>query len=145
MRVAWACLIASLLIAVPLALGWRAHGSLAAFGLLLVAGWLLSFVLAVLQRIVPFLASAHAGGGARGMPLVSSLEPGGSLVVHRVLHLAALGGLLVAIATQGESLARIAAAGGLAGAVAYSLFFTRTLMRLRAARLQSTPAAPAPS
>ena len=144
-RVGWACLLASLALALPLALGWRADGALAGFGVLLVAGWLLSFLLAVLQRIVPFLASAHAGGGARGMPLVSSREPGGSLAVHRVLHLAALAGLLVAIAAQAEGLARIAAATGLAGAVAFSLFFTRTLMRLRAARLQSGPAAPAPS
>jgi len=143
-RVGWACLIASLVLALPLALGWRADGGLAAFGVLLVAGWLLSFLLAVLQRIVPFLASAHAGGGARGMPLVSALEPGASLAVHRVLHLAALIGLLVAIGTQGEGLARVAAATGLAGAVAFSLFFTRTLMRLRAAQLQSAPAAPAP-
>jgi hypothetical protein len=143
-RVGWACLIASLALALPLALGWRADGAHAAFGVLLVAGWLLTFLLAMLQRILPFLASAHAGGGARGMPLVSALEPGRSLTVHRVLHLAALAGLLIAIGAQAEALARIAAATGLAGAVAYSLFFTRTLMRLRAARLQSGPAAPAP-
>jgi len=143
-RVGWACLIASLALALPLALGWRADGALAAFGVLVVAGWLLTFVLAVLQRIVPFLASAHAGGGARGMPLVSALEPGGSLAVHRVLHLAALAGLLIAIGAQAEGLARVAAATGLAGAVAFSLFFTRTLMRLRAARLRSGPAATAP-
>jgi hypothetical protein len=137
MRVSWGSLIASLLLALAIALGWRADGALAAFGVLLVGGWLLTFLLAVLQRIVPFLASAHAGGGARGMPLVSSLEPGGALAVHRVLHLAALTGLLGAIATQATGLARISASAGLAGAVAYSLFFTRTLMRLRAARLQS--------
>jgi hypothetical protein len=136
MRVSWGCLIASLLLALPLTLGWRAKGALAAFGLLLVGGWLLTFLLAVLQRIVPYLASAHAGGGARGMPLVSPLEPGGALAVHRVLHLAALAGLLGAVATQATGLARISASAGLAGAVAYSLFFTRTLMRLRAARVQ---------
>jgi len=142
-RIGWACLIASLGLALPLALGWRANGALAAFGVLLIAGWLLTFLLAVLQRIVPFLASAHAGGGARGMPLVSPLEPGGSLAVHRVLHVVALVGLLVAIAAQAEGLARVAAATGLAGAIAFSLFFTRSLMRLRAARLESEPAAPA--
>ncbi len=144
-RIGWGCLLASLLLALPLALGWRPDGALAAFGVLLVAGWLLSFLLAVLQRVVPFLASAHAGGGARGMPLVSSLEPGGSLAVHRALHLAALAGLLIAIAAQAQDLARIAAAAGLAGAVSFSLFFTRTLMRLRAARQQSGPEAPAAS
>ena len=142
-RIGWGCLIASLLVALLLALGWRGDGASAAFGLLLVAGWLLSFLLAVLQRIVPFLASAHAGGGARGMPLVSSLEPGGSLAVHRALHLTALAGLLIAIAAQAQDLARIAAAVGLAGAVSFSLFFTRTLMRLRAARQQRGPEAPA--
>lgn len=139
-RIGWGCLLGSLLLALALALGWRADGALAAFGVLLVAGWLLTFLLAVLQRIVPFLASAHAGGGARGMPLVSPLDPGGSLAVHRVLHLAALAGLLIAIAMQAAGLARVAAAVGLAGAVAFSLFFTRTLMRLRAARLQSRTA-----
>jgi len=140
-RVSWGCLIASLVLALALALGWRAEGGLPAFGLLLIAGWLLTFLLAVLQRVVPFLASAHAGGGARGMPLVSALDPGGALAVHRVLHLAALAGLLVAISVHSAELARIAAASGLAAAVAYSSFFTRTLLRLRAARLQSGAAA----
>jgi len=140
-RVGWVSLIASLGLALPIALGWRAEGALAAFGVLLVVGWLLTFLLAVLQRIVPFLASAHAGGGARGLPLVSSLQPGGSLAVHRVLHFAALAGLLVAIAAQAEDLAHIAAVAGLAGAIAYGLFFARTLLRLRTARLQSGAAA----
>jgi hypothetical protein len=140
-RVSWGCLIASLVLALALALGWRAEGSLPAFGLLLVVGWLLTFLLAVLQRVVPFLASAHAGGGARGMPLVSPLEPGGALAVHRALHIAALAGLLLALAAQSAELARLAAAAGLAAAVAYSLFFSRTLLRLRAARLQSAAAA----
>lgn len=139
-RVSWGCLIASLVLALALALGWRAEGAPPAFGLLLVVGWLLTFLLAVLQRVVPFLASAHAGGGARGMPLVSSLEPGGSLAVHRALHIAALGGLLVATFAHSAGIARISAAAGFAAAVAYSLFFTRTLMRLRAARLQSSAA-----
>jgi hypothetical protein len=136
-RIAWGCLIASLALALPIALGWRAEGANAAFGVLLVGGWLLSFLLAVLQRIVPFLASAHA----RGLPLVSTLEPGGSLAVHRVMHLLALTGLLVAIATHAGWLAHIAAAAGLAGAVAFSLFFTRTVLRLRSVRAQSSPAA----
>ena len=136
-RIGWGCMIASLALALPLALGWRA------FGVLLVAGWLLTFLLAVLQRILPFLASAHAGGGARDMPLASPLEPGGALAAHRVLHLAALAGLLVAISAQAEGIARLAAATGLAGAVAFGLFFLRTLLRLRAARLRAGPAAPA--
>ena len=65
-------------------------------------------------------------------------------MLDEVITLAAVAGLLVAIGAQAEGLARIAAATGLAGAVAFSLFFTRTLIRLRAARLQSAPAAPAP-
>ena len=52
-----------------------------------------------------------------------------------------LAGLLLALAAQSAELARLAAAAGLAAAVAYSLFFSRTLLRLRAARLQSAAAA----
>jgi len=130
-RVSWACLAASLALAAAMALGWAPPRAGVVFVVLLVPGWLLTFVLAVLQRIVPFLASVHAGAGA---PLASALTPQGPLAAHRVLHLAALCGLLLAVALDAPWLAQAAAAAGFAGALAFGGFFASVLLRLRDAR-----------
>jgi len=130
-RVSWAFLAASLAFAAAMALGWAPPRAGMIFVLLLVPGWLLTFVLAVLQRIVPFLASVHAGAGA---PLASALSAPAPLAAHRVLHLAALAGLLAAVTLDAPRLAQAAAAAGLAGALAFAAFFVGVLTRLRDAR-----------
>ena len=130
-RVSWACLAASLALAAAMAFGWAPPRAGVVFVVLLVPGWLLTFLLAVLQRIVPFLASVHAGAGA---PLASALTPQGPLAAHRVLHLAALCGLLLAVALDAPWLAQAAAAAGFAGALAFGGFFASVLLRLRDAR-----------
>lgn len=139
-RVSWACLVASLALAAWIALGNAPERVEVLFGVLLVPGWLLTFVLAVLQRIVPFLATVHAGGGRRPAPLVSELTPQAPLAVHRLLHLAALAGLVAAALTGMAGLAQAAAAAGLAAAAAFAVFFVSTLLRLREARLPGAPA-----
>jgi len=135
-RSAWACLLASLVLAVLMPLGWAPPRATALFGLLVVAGWLLGFLLAMLQRIVPFLATVHAAGGGRGAPLVSSFTPQRPLALHRALHLAALALLLGGVAADAEWLIRTAAAIGLAGALAYAAFFVKVLSLLHKARLK---------
>ena len=130
-RVSWACLLASLALAAAMAFGWTPPRAGVVFVILLVPGWLLTFLFAVLQRIVPFLASVHAGAGA---PLTSALSPQLPLATYRVLHLAALCGLLVAVALDAPWLAQAAAAAGLAGALAFGGFFVGVLLRLRDAR-----------
>ena len=139
MRSSWACLAASLAVAAGLALDWLPERAAALFGVLLVLGWLVGFALAVLQRIVPFLATVHAAGAGRPAPLVSSFTPAWPLAAHRLLHLTALAGLLAGVALELEPLTRLAALAGLAGALAYLAFFVIVLARLRAAR----PAPPA--
>jgi hypothetical protein len=130
-RVSWACLVASLALAAAMEPGWLPARAGVAFVVLLVPGWLLTFLFAVLQRIVPFLASVHAGPGA---PLASALSPQGPLAAHRVLHLAAVSSLLIAVAFGSPELAQAAAAAGLAGALAFGAFFAGVLLRLRDAR-----------
>lgn len=114
-RVSWACLLASLVVA---ALG----GTPALFGLLLVPGWLLTFLLGVLQRIVPFLASVHALGGER--PLASRLTPPRLLAAHAALHLGALALLFIGFHAAGTAL-------GLAAALAFAAFFVVVLWKAR--------------
>lgn len=114
-RASWVFLLASLALA---ALG----GAPALFGLLLVPGWLLTFLLGVLQRIVPFLASVHVLTGGR--PLASTLTPRRLLAAHAVLHLGGLGLLFAGLQAPG-------AAAGLAGALAYAAFFVYVLLKVR--------------
>jgi hypothetical protein len=130
-RLSWALLLASLVLALAIALGWAPPRAGVLFVLLLVPGWLLTFLLAVLQRIVPFLASVHAGHGS---PLASALSPEGPLVAHRILHVAALASLLLAVVLDAPWFAHAAAAAGLAGALAFAAFFIGVLARLREAR-----------
>jgi hypothetical protein len=125
-RVSWACLIACLALA---ALGFP--GGTLLFGLLLVPGWLLTFLLGVLTRIVPFLASVHASSSDRGTPLIAALTPARLLAAHRALHLAALA-LLVAAALTGQvALAAAGAACGIASAALFSALFVFVLCKVR--------------
>ena len=59
-RIGWTMLAASLAAAFGVALDVPFDGMPTLFGLLLIVGWLLTFLLGILQRVVPFLASMHA-------------------------------------------------------------------------------------
>jgi hypothetical protein len=137
-RVSWACLAASLV------LGALSPDRALLFGALLVPGWLLTFLLGVLQRIVPFLASVHASSSARGTPLISALTPGRLLAGHASLHVSALALLLAAAATGSEPLARAAGALGLAAAVLFAAFFFFVVFKVHRHGTES-PNQPAPA
>jgi hypothetical protein len=129
-RVSWACLIGSLALAALMWLDLAPPRAPLLFGLLLVPGWLLTFLLGVLQRIVPFLASVHASTSTRGTPIISALTPARLLAWHRGLHLIALS-LLVACAVSGQPwLALAGAAAGMSGAAAFAAFFAFVLMKV---------------
>jgi hypothetical protein len=125
-RVSWGCLIACLVLA---ALGFP--GGTLLFVIALVPGWLLTFLLGVLQRIVPFLASVHASSSDRGTPIIAALTPARLLAAHRVLHLAALALLFAAALTGQAALAAAGAACGLAAATLFSAFFAFVLFKVR--------------
>ena len=136
-RVSWACLLASLVVGAGLALEALPPRFLALFGVLLVPGWLVTFLVAVMQKIVPFLASVHAGPAGRGSALVSSMTPERTLAAHRALHLAALATLTVGVGADSAALVRLALALGLAAAVTFAAFFIAVLLRLRGSREDS--------
>ena len=139
-RVSWACLLGSLALA---ALGFP--GGTLLFGVLLVPGWLLTFLLGILQRIVPFLASVHASTTARGTPLISALTPVRLLAAHQVLHLAALGLLCVSALLHHTLLARASAAAGLAAAALFAAFYLYVLAKVRTHGDPYPPSQPAPA
>ena len=132
-RLSWVLLVASLLAALALVLDAPLPGLQPLFGLLLVGGWLLSFLLGILQRVLPFLASMHAAGSGKRPPTPSSLSAERPLALHFHCHWAALALLAAAIVADSMALAALAAGIGLLGAVAFLAFYVILLRRLRAA------------
>ena len=143
-RIGWGMLAASLAAALGVALNVPLDGMATLFGFTLIVGWLLTFLLGILQRIVPFLASMHAARGRHLPPTPSALGAGSSLRVHYVSHLAALGLLALAIGADSPWLVRAGAAAGLVGASAFLVFFVTVVRRMldanRAAKAHTVPA-----
>ncbi|MFT3820772.1 MAG: hypothetical protein QM750_24665 [Rubrivivax sp.] len=103
------------------------------FGLTAVAGWLLTFLLGVLQRILPFLAAMHAAQGRRRPPTPSALTLPRALAWHAAAHALALALLAAGMALPSAALLRAAGAVGSAGALAFAAFFAVLLQRTRQA------------
>jgi len=135
-RSAWVSLVASLVLGLAINHGLAGPNGPALFGLLLLGGWLLSFLLGVLQRILPFLASMHSTGPLNAPPPRLS-ELGGTLPlkVHATCHGTALIGLASAIVLNSPVAARAASVIGLAGAIAFAAFAGNVLRRVFASRI----------
>ena len=142
-RIAWAALVASLVVALAVVHDAPVDGIATQFGLVLIGGWLLTFALAILQRIVPFLASMHAAqvktGGRSLPPTPSALTAERPLAIHFACHLAALALLAVAVAADSAAAVRAAAAVGTAGALAFGAFFAVAMRRMRRTTTSATP------
>jgi hypothetical protein len=130
----WAMLAISLATALAIVLRAPLEGLPTLFGVVLIAGWLLTFVLGVLQRIVPFLASMHAARGRHLPPTPSSLARGVALRVHYVAHFVALSLLAFAVAVDRVILVHAAAIAGVIGALAFALFFANVMRRMAEAK-----------
>jgi len=129
-RVGWAGLGASLAVALAMALGLGVPRAPALFGALL-AGGLLSLLLGMLSRIVPFLAAMHSTPGRRGPPLPSALTAERPLKLHFGCHLGAFALLLAAIALDSAALVAAAGAVGTVGAAAFGAFFAVACHKMR--------------
>ncbi len=144
-RIGWAALVATLFVALGIVLDAPLPGLPSLFGLTLIAGWLLTFLLGMLQRILPFLASMHASQGRNRPATPSSLSAERPLAIHFVCHLTALAGLALAVVADSVPLAALAAGVGALGAAAFAAFFLILLRRMRggapAAQADGTPIA----
>ena len=89
-RLSWVMLPASLVLGLLLALDLLPPWGPPLFALTLVGGWLLSLVLGMLQRILPFLAAIHAARAGRRIPKVSELSTGLVLQIQTAGHVIAL-------------------------------------------------------
>jgi hypothetical protein len=130
-RAAWAMLPTTLIVGLAAIHGYAGPNGPTLFGFLLFGGWLLTFLLGILQRIVPFLASMHAARSAGGAPLLlSEIAAAWPLRLHAVCHGLALAGLSAAIALDNVTVLRLASAAGLLGALAFAWFMTDVMLKL---------------
>lgn len=133
---AWVMLPASIVAGMAAALGGTPEIAAPLWGWLLVFGWLLSFVTALLQRILPFLASMHSGARGGKPVLLSRLVAERPLLVHAVLHGAAVALGAVGLLAGSAVFIQAGAAAGLAGSLAFALFGALLMNRLRAHETQ---------
>jgi hypothetical protein len=130
-RASWVLLPVSLVAGLSAIYGLAGPRGPTLFGFLVLGGWLLTFLLGILQRILPFLASMHAVGIGRGTPpLLSELAASSPLKLHSFCHAVALVGLAIAIILDNGTLARSASAVGGLGAVAFAWFTVSVIRRI---------------
>ena len=129
-RIAWILLPASLLVGLLDLHGFLGSVGGTFFGFVLFAGWLLTMLLAILQRILPFLAAMHAARPDGSGPLASQLAGELPLRIGNACHLAALAIVAGGILSELALLVRIGSAIGLLGALAFAIFGGTIIMRL---------------
>ena len=130
-RAAWWMLPLCVLVGLATLHGFAGPNGATLFGFLLLDGWLLTFLLGVLQRILPFLASMHTARSAGSSPpLLSELAASTPLKLHAGCHGLALVAISVAIAADFAPLMTAGALIGLAGALAFAWFTADVTRRM---------------
>ena len=129
-RAGWGFLLLAIVMGTLLIAGYLGPNGPALFGFVLLYGWLLTFLLGILQRIVPFLATMNASKPGQMAPRPSEFENQIPLKAHAVCHAAAI--ILVAggIAADMSLLILGGALIGLLGALAYLGFVLDVLRRM---------------
>ncbi|MFL9499731.1 hypothetical protein ACJMQP_06675 [Rhodopseudomonas palustris] len=136
-RFSWVMLALTPLAALAALQGWAGVGGPTLFGLVALGGWLMTFLLGVLQRIVPFLASMHVSRASGGPPLLTDLGVVAPLKMHAVCHLIAIATLALAIVFDIPKLAAGAAIVGAAGALAFAAYIGSVLPSLTSGRTRN--------
>lgn len=134
-RAAWIMLPATILVGLAALYGLAGRNGATLFGFLLLFGWLLTFLLAILQRIMPFLASMFVTQPVSGgTAIVAELAGARSLKLHATCHAMALAVLAAAILLDAAAVARLGAAIGLVGALAFAWFTADVIRRILPAK-----------
>ena len=130
-RAAWIMLPATLLVGLAELYGFAGTNGATLFGFMLLFGWLLTFLFAILQRIMPFLASMFVTPPARGgTAIVAELSGAPALKLHAICHALALFILAIAIVLDNAAVGRLGGAIGLVGALAFAWFTADVIRRM---------------
>ena len=131
MGASWGFLILTLLLVAAYLAGLAIPNAVSLIGFVLLAGWLLTFLCGVLQRIMPFLASMHAAGKSGLPPLLSDLTAEGPLMLHAVCHFSAVTLCGIGIVADQSLLIRIGSALGVVGAAGFATFAIIVALKVR--------------
>jgi hypothetical protein len=129
-RSSWMLLLATPLVGLAALYGYLGPTGPTLFGFLLLGGWLLTFLLGILQRILPFLASMHASRVAGSLPRMSELAASAPLKLHAACHGLALILMAAAIVANSILLAQVGCVIGFVGALAFAAFAADVLRRI---------------
>ena len=130
-RASWALMVVAMLVGLAVNAGAPVPNGTTLFGFLVLVGWLLTFLMAILQRIMPFLASMHAAGKNGSPPLLSELTLEPPLKIHGALHGAAIVLCAIGIVTDWPLLVQFGAGAGILAAVSFIAFSGFVMMKLR--------------
>ncbi len=128
-RIGWVFLPISVAAGGLAAAGFGEDFAVPLFGLFALFGWLLTFVLGILQRIIPFLAAMHAARAGQTPPLLSELAAEGPLKVHAVCHFGALVLIGFGFVLEDDRLVTAGALVGAAGALVFLWFVADVIRR----------------
>lgn len=131
-RAAWVLLPAALIVGLVNTAGVAPDRGPAMFVFVALFGWLLTLLMGVLQRILPFLASMHTGRVGGTMAAPTRLTDARALAIHRWCHAGALLGVGIGIGLDAPALVRAGGLAGVAGAGAFGWFALAVLVRTRA-------------
>ncbi|MDH3740139.1 MAG: hypothetical protein OER56_00960 [Hyphomicrobiales bacterium] len=129
-KLSWGALMVCLSLGLAIALGAPIPNGATLFGFVLLAGWLLTFLTGILQRIMPFLASMHAAGKGGKPALLSELTADLPLKVHAGCHISAVLFCSLGITMNMGTLVQLGAILGLAGALAFAAFAFLIVIKL---------------
>jgi hypothetical protein len=134
-RAAWVMLPATFLVGLAALFGFAGTNGATLFAFLMLFGWLLTFLFAILQRIMPFLASMFVTPPASGgTAIVAELSGAPVLKLHAACHALALAVLAAAILADNGTVARVGGIIGLAGALAFAWFTADVIRRMLPAK-----------
>ncbi|MCW8836171.1 MAG: hypothetical protein OQJ99_07365 [Rhodospirillales bacterium] len=127
-KAAWLMLPVCLVMGGAAAFGMLGEHGPVLFTFMLLFGWLLTFLMGILQRIIPFLAAMNMSKKGKKPPRLSELAEAAPLKIHAFCHALALIAVGSGIAFDSSNLIRGGAVAGVVGALAF-LWFTVTVLR----------------
>jgi len=136
-RAAWVMLPITLLVGAIAVIGTGGENIVTLFGFLALFGWLLTFLMGIMQRIIPFLASMNMNKIGKKPPRLSEMASERPLMVNAVCHGFAVGIISLGIVLNQTILIQVGAISGVIGAFGFLWFALAIVKSYRQYHLSS--------
>lgn len=132
-RTAWVLLLVALVVGGLTASGVLDDRGLVLFGFISLFGWLLTFLLGILQRIIPFLAAMNTSAGGVP-PRLSELASEKPLRIHAFFHFLALAAITFGIIFDDDGIILFGGICGTVGALSFAWFAIEVFQHMKNGR-----------